>query len=101
MHHAVRGRFCVERGRFWQAEWWISELRDLALALACRNRGLEPAHGRGYDELPAEILAGVSLPAALERHELLHALRTGLATLAGEAPDLAVPFEARLRELAS
>ncbi len=22
-HHAARARFCIERGRFWQAEYWI------------------------------------------------------------------------------
>src|SRR5258708_1998680 len=31
VHHAVRGRICIERGRSWQAEYWISALRDYAL----------------------------------------------------------------------
>ena len=47
MHHAVRARFCIERGRWWQAEYWISGVRDQALALACHRRGLAVAHGRG------------------------------------------------------
>ena len=32
VHHAVRARFCIERGRRWQAEYWISGVRDQALA---------------------------------------------------------------------
>ncbi|MGH3103349.1 MAG: hypothetical protein ACRDN6_04555 [Gaiellaceae bacterium] len=56
VHHALRARFCIERGRCWQAEYWISALRDHALALACRRRGLEGQYGRGFDKLPAEVL---------------------------------------------
>ena len=26
VHHALRARFCIERGRTWQAEYWISNL---------------------------------------------------------------------------
>src|SRR5262245_2345057 len=38
VHHALRARFCIERGRFWQAEYWVSATRDYALSLACRRR---------------------------------------------------------------
>jgi len=24
VHHALRARFCIERGRYWHAEYWIS-----------------------------------------------------------------------------
>jgi hypothetical protein len=34
VHHALRARLCVERGRPWQAEYWISGVRDQALSLA-------------------------------------------------------------------
>jgi hypothetical protein len=76
VHHAVRARFCIERGRAWQAEYWISGLRDEALSLACRLRGLESSNGRGYDQLPPEVLAqfGDALIHSLEREELLRAL---------------------------
>ena len=40
VHHALRARFCIERGSYWQAEYWISSIRDYALAIACRQRGL-------------------------------------------------------------
>ena len=55
VHHALRARFCIERGRYWHAEYWISGTRDYALSLACRRRGLAPVEGRGFDDLPAEV----------------------------------------------
>lgn len=47
VHHAVRARFCVERGRLWQAQYWISGVRDQALSLACLRQGVDPSHGGG------------------------------------------------------
>src|SRR5262249_42592648 len=52
VHHALRARICIERERFWQAEYWISSLRDEALALACLKRGLVAGHPPGYHALP-------------------------------------------------
>ncbi|MEN9562422.1 MAG: hypothetical protein RIR73_666, partial [Chloroflexota bacterium] len=55
VHHALRARFCIERGRYWQAEYWISETRNYALHLACLRRNLVPYQGRSFDDLPSEI----------------------------------------------
>jgi hypothetical protein len=104
-HHAVRARICIERGRAWQAEYWISALRDLALTLASRRHGLEVSYGRGFDQLPEETLAPAStaLVRSLERGELLRALRAAIDVLVREADevrDLASSLEAQLRELA-
>lgn len=87
VHHALRARFCIERGRLWQSEYWISSLRDEALSLACQRRGLTTAHGRGYDDLPAEVLEKFNgaLVANLERQTLLAALRSALAGLLSES----------------
>jgi hypothetical protein len=90
-HHAVRADFCLRRGRPWQAEHWIHELRDEALVLACRRRGLETANGRGYDQLPPETLAlaAASLAAGVEEEELRRALRSGVRLLLAEAEEVA------------
>lgn len=48
---------CIERGRRWQAEHYVGAVRDHALSLACLRAGLPTAQARGYDDLPAEILA--------------------------------------------
>ena len=104
VHHAVRARFCVERGRLWQAEYWISGVRDQALALACRRRGLEADYGRGFDRLPASLLgrAENAMVRAMERRELLRALGSVVQVLrleAGDVPDLAARVEVQLRGL--
>lgn len=106
VHHAVRARFCVERGRIWQAQHWISETREIGLTLACRRRGLETRQGRGYDGLPVEVLTPFedTLVRSLDRSELLRALGgaiDGLLREADEARVLASRVEGQLRALAS
>jgi len=104
VHHALRARFCIERRRFWHAEYWISSTRDYALSLACRRRGLPTAYGRGFDDLPAEVLRGFqgTLVNSLERDELLRALRVvieGLLTETSEVQEIATKVEPQLRML--
>jgi hypothetical protein len=104
VHHALRARFCIERGRFWQAEYWISSTRDCALSLACRRRGLPAYYGRGFDDLPAEVRAAFqsTLVTSLERVELLGALANVINGLLGESDEvqeLAKKVEPQLREL--
>ncbi|HEY2710907.1 MAG TPA: hypothetical protein VGI60_00190 [Chthoniobacterales bacterium] len=103
-HHAVRARVCVERGRFWQAEYWIGRARDYALSLACRRRGLSPFHGRGFDDLPADARERFvkGLVASLDRGAVLEALRVvveGLLHEASDLPECVEKVEPRLREL--
>jgi hypothetical protein len=104
VHHALRARFCIERGRHWHAEYWISGARDYALSLACRRRGLPAYYGRGFDDLPAEvrdIFLG-ALVISLERDELLRALGCaieGLLHEADEVRELAAKLEPQLRQL--
>lgn len=104
VHHALRARFCIERGRSWQAEYWISATRNYALSLACRRRGLPARHGRGYDHLPPKVHDAFkrTLVASLERDELLCALRftiEGLLLEVDEVRELAAKVEPQLREL--
>ena len=105
VHHAVRARFCIERGKLWEAQFWINELRDHALALACRRRGLETRYGGGYQDLPPELLAGFeeTLVRSIDRDELLRALDRavdGLLQEADEVRGLADKVESPLRNLA-
>jgi hypothetical protein len=101
VHHALRARFSIERGRVWLAEYWVTSLRDYALSLACVGRGLAASYGRGFDDLPAEVLARFegALVRSVDRGELLRALRVGIDGLlyvAGERGDLVA---SQLREL--
>jgi hypothetical protein len=106
VHHALRARFSIERGRWWQAEHWISGVRDQAFLLACRRRGLEGAYGRRFDELPAETLEPFAdaLVRSLEPEERNRALRCAISVLqreSGQAAGLAAAVEAQLQALAS
>jgi len=103
-HHAVRAHICIERGRYWQAEYWISGARDYALSLACRRRNLSPFHGRGFDDLPADVRERFrdAFLRSLRRDALTAALHVIVAGLLHEASGLdeSVPkVESRLREL--
>ena len=104
VHHALRARFCIERGRFWLAEYWVSSTRDSALTLACLRLGLPTAHGRGFDDLPADVCEPLkgALVAALDRDELLRALGCAIEGLLREGaavPELAAKVAPQLRLL--
>lgn len=106
VHHARGARVVIERGRRWQAEYWISALRDYGLALACRRRGLPARYGRAFDDLPAEVLTAFegAIVRSLGRDELLRALACAVEGLLGETAEveeLAAKLEPQLRELAS
>lgn len=108
-HHALRARFCIERGRFWQAEYWLSGVRDYGLSLACLRRNLPALNGRGYDDLPAELRLSFegALARSLERGELLRALHCAIERLVDEADqiqdiaDMATKVKPQLRELSA
>jgi len=104
VHHALRARFCIERGRYWHAEYWISGTRDYALSLACRRRGLSANYGRGFDDLPPDVrdIFKGALVSSLERYELLRALGhaiEGLLREVDEIQELAAKVEPQLRKL--
>ena len=103
VHHAVRAHVCIERHRYWQAEYWISSLRDNAMSLACGHLGLPTYYGRGFDELPEHVRRAFAdaLVRSLDRVELVRALRDAVEALLrerDEAGDLPATIEPRLRE---
>ena len=104
VHHALRARFSIERGRWWQAEHWISSVREQAFLLACGRRGLEG--GRRLDDLPAEALEAFesALVRSLEPEEIDRALSSAISVLqreSEEAAELAAAVEEQLQALAS
>ena len=106
VHHTLHARVAIERGRYWQAEYWISAVRDHALALACRRLGLDGTYGRDFDRLPAEVVdpARSALVRSLERDELDRALESAVAALlreSAETREMAESVEGQLREMAS
>jgi predicted nucleotidyltransferase len=105
VHHLVRTRICVERGRSWQAAYWLGEARDEIVVLACARRGLPTSYGRGVDLLPdgARRSLEATLVRTTERAELLRALDATVELLASEggpATDADGRLLAELRSLA-
>ena len=70
----------IDRGRPWEAAYWIGCVRDQTLTLACLRLGESPRYSRGADALPAGITAPleetlVSAPRAGELRRALRAAR--------------------------
>lgn len=105
-HHVLHARICIERGKLWQAEYWISGVRDHALALACLRFGLPVFYAKGVDGLPPEVTGRFedALVRALARPELLRALgavsRELLVELREADADIARRLDRPLSELA-
>ena len=103
-HHALRARLCIERQRFWQAEYWIADLRYTAFSLACLSHGLEVSEGRGFDRLPAQTLAlgQAAMARSLDHEELIRALSAAVELLLHEADvvrEVASKIDRQLRDL--
>lgn len=96
-------RVCIERGRLWQAESSLTELRRNALALACLQRGLPARYGKGFDRLSEDVVSPFTdtFPGGIDAQALRASLRrTVEATIALHGNDLPDALVARLREAA-
>jgi hypothetical protein len=105
-HHVLHARSCIERHKPWQAEYWISGIRDQTLALACLRHGRPTDYAKGADALPPSVTGELeaALVRSLDPDELRRALRAAatrlLAELHATDPDQAHRLEAPIRELA-
>lgn len=103
VHHLLRARVAIERGRALQAEQWIGSLRAEILALASRRHGVEEWQARGAHRLPAEVQdqLGATLPRSLGLGELRRALHASVDALLVHRHFAGAPvaIESRLRAL--
>jgi hypothetical protein len=85
-HHVLHARSCIERGKPWQAEYWISGIRDQTLALACLRFGEPTDYAKGADALPSGVTGELedALVRSLAPEELRRALRVAATRLLGE-----------------
>lgn len=100
-HHVFHARSCIERNRLWQAAYWISEIRNHTLALACIRLGELSAHGRGVDKLPADVTNPFAdtLVRSLDEPELRRALAVVTMRLIAEIEQWNTTLCARLQPL--
>lgn len=94
----------MERNRLWQAEFWISEARNYALKLACQSRGLNIDYGRGFDDLPQNILDLFkdSFVKKLNKKEIIRSIQaiiSGLEGISEEVKELSVKLNHIMYEL--
>jgi hypothetical protein len=100
--YALHARTCIRRGRVWAAEQYVGAVRDHALSLACLQHGLPAVQARGYDDLPADVLARFERThvGSLEPDALGNALAAGMAALLREAGDAGVTSVEAVERLA-
>lgn len=97
-HHVLHARSCIERGKSWQAEYWISALRDHIFALVSLRLGEEAAYARGVHRLPAGVTAPLTsaLVRSLDDPELRRALAVATTCLIRELDEWDPALCARL-----
>ncbi|MBO0888591.1 nucleotidyltransferase domain-containing protein [Candidatus Bathyarchaeota archaeon] len=103
--YLLHARACIERNRFWEAEYCISAARNQALILECLNHGLRTSYGRGYDDLPPETLKTFSktLIGTLDKSHLLRTLGETVDRLLKSSQnvgEVVLKIQSQLREIA-
>jgi hypothetical protein len=100
-HHVLHARACIGRGKPWQAEYWISGVREQVLALACLRLGYTTRYAKGADLLPPQLTAPLeeTLVRSLDEAELRRALAAAAAALIAELERSDAALAARLRPL--
>jgi hypothetical protein len=101
--YVLIARAAIERGRLWEAEYWISSVRDQGLALACVRHGLPPAYNRAAHRLDPSLAASweEALVHSLEPEELRRALDAAARELLREVGEVRPELAERLREVFS
>lgn len=106
-HHALHARICIERGRRWQAEHWISALRDHVISLASVRLGHPAYYSKGAHLLPYDLAAALetTLVRSLDEPELRRALAAAINVATDELaisdPELATTLRPMLAELSA
>ncbi|MFE2180423.1 hypothetical protein [Streptomyces sp. NPDC059455] len=100
-HHALHARISLERGRLWQAEHWISAMRDHVITLACLRLGHPATYAKGAHRLPAELTTPLetTLVRSLTEPELHRALGATLTAVTDELQRSDATLATRLRPM--
>ena len=96
--YALHVRSAIARGKLWQAEYMLSNVRDHVLALACARLGLPAREGRGMDRLPRDVTDRVAgaLVTRIDAQELRRAAHVAIEALIDEIRHVDVSLAGRL-----
>jgi hypothetical protein len=96
--YALHARSSIARGKLWQAEYMVSQVRDHVLALACVRLGLPAREGRGMDRLPRDVTDRVAgaLVQRIDAQELRRAAHVAIEALIDEIRHVDVSLAGRL-----
>lgn len=88
--YAIHVRACIGRKKYWQAHSSLSALLDKSMTLACVRLNLATGFGRGFDDLPDDVLIQCSeaLVDHLDPAELTRAFRAAVVCLLHEAKQI-------------
>src|SRR6266699_1967816 len=84
--YVLHAHASIERHKLWQAEYWISGIREHVLELACLRLGENARERRGVDRLPPAMAGPLTetLVRSLDETELRRALAAVTRGLIGE-----------------
>jgi predicted nucleotidyltransferase len=84
--YVLHAHASIERHKPWQAEYWISGIREHVLELACLRLGENARERRGVDRLPSTVTDPLAetLVHSLDEPELRRALAAATRCLIGE-----------------
>lgn len=94
--YARHAYVCIQRERWWQAANYVAAVRDAAMSLACHSRQLPVRFGKGYDQLPADLLRRfeATIFRSLRADDLAQALRAATGLLLEQGAS--VPWAAKV-----
>jgi hypothetical protein len=102
--YVLHAHASIERHRLWQAEYWISGIREHILELACLRLGENARERRGVERLPSAVTDALAetLVRSLDEQELRRALAAATGCLLSELeawdPSLCARLSPLLRE---
>jgi hypothetical protein len=98
-HDVRHARAYLDRGKLWAALYFVNDLREQTIALACARLGLPAATFRGVDALPeaVRVALGPTIPASAKEPELRRALHAATLVYLDEVRLHDTALAARLR----
>ena len=99
--YVLHAHASIERHKLWQADYWISGIREHVLELACLRLGENARERRGVDHLPSAVTGPLAetLVCSLDEPELRRALAATITVATAELGRTDPALTGRLRPM--